>query len=75
MAEILFVTSSVEDVQNLEKIGAQVRKLSHDLRRERFKQITDGEYECESNISCDVCPDIEVCSEIRQILIIRKKGK
>jgi CO dehydrogenase/acetyl-CoA synthase beta subunit len=33
VAEIIFVTSSVEDVQSLERIGAQVRKLSHDLRR------------------------------------------
>ncbi|MGB3128292.1 MAG: hypothetical protein WBC11_01065 [Dehalococcoidia bacterium] len=75
VAEILFVTSSVEDVQNLEKIGAQVRKLSHDLRRERIKQTANGEYECESNISCEVCPDNDVCSEIRQILVIRKRGK
>ena len=73
VAEILFVTSSVEDVQNLEKIGAQVRKLSHDLRRERIKETADGEYECESDISCEACPDNEVCSEIREILVIRKK--
>jgi len=74
VAEILFVTSSVEDVQNLERIGAQVRKLSHDLRWERIKQTADGKYECESDISCEVCPDNEVCSEIREILVIRKKG-
>ncbi len=75
VAEILFVTSCVEDVQNLEKIGVQVRKLSHELRRERIKQTADGEYQCESNISCDVCPDIEVCSEIRKILVLRKKSE
>jgi len=77
-AEILFVTSSVEDVQNLERIGAQVRKLSHDLRRERLKETAketaDGKYECESDISCEVCPDNEVCSEIREIVVIRKKA-
>jgi len=73
-AEILFVTSSIEDVQDLEKIGAQVRKLSHDLRRERIKQTADGNYECESDISCEACSDNDVCSEIREILVIRKKG-
>ena len=72
-AEILFVTSSVEDVQKLERIGAQVRKLSHDLRRERIKQTASGEYECEASVSCEVCPDNQVCAEIRNILTIRKK--
>jgi len=73
-AEIIFVTSSVEDVQSLEKIGAQVRKLSHDLRRERLKQVSDDVYECRSSVSCDVCADNEVCTDIRQIVAIRKSG-
>jgi CO dehydrogenase/acetyl-CoA synthase beta subunit len=73
-AEIIFVTSSVEDVQSLERIGAQVRKLSHDLRRERLKQVSDDVYECRSGVSCDVCTDSEVCTDIRQIVAIRKSG-
>jgi CO dehydrogenase/acetyl-CoA synthase beta subunit len=73
-AEIIFVTSSQEDVQSLERIGAQVRKLSHDLRRERLKQVSDDVYECRSGVSCDVCADNEVCSDIRQIVAIRKSG-
>jgi CO dehydrogenase/acetyl-CoA synthase beta subunit len=73
-AEIVFVTSSVEDVQSLERIGAQVRKLSHDLRRERLKQVSDDVYECQSGIACDVCTDNEVCTDIRQIVAIRKGG-
>jgi CO dehydrogenase/acetyl-CoA synthase beta subunit len=73
-AEIVFVTSSVEDVQSLEKIGAQVRKLSHDLRRERLKQVSNGEYECQSGVACDVCTDNEVCADIRQIVAIRKSS-
>jgi CO dehydrogenase/acetyl-CoA synthase beta subunit len=73
-AEIVFVTSSVEDVQSLERIGAQVRKLSHDLRRERLKQVSDDVYECRSGVSCDVCSDNEVCTDIRQIVAIRKSG-
>ncbi len=73
-AEIIFVTSSYEDVAELEGIGAQVRKLSHDLRRQRLREVAEGVYECEAAISCDVCPDNPVCTEIRQILVIRKKG-
>jgi CO dehydrogenase/acetyl-CoA synthase beta subunit len=71
-AEIILVTSSVEDVHSLERIGAQVRKLSHDLRRERLKQVSDDVYECQSGVSCDVCSDQEVCTDIRQIVAIRK---
>ena len=73
-AEILFVTSGLDDVIDLERIGSQVRKLSHDLRRQRLKLVADGIYECEAAVSCDVCPDNPVCAEIRQIVFIRKKG-
>lgn len=73
-AEIILVTSSVEDVQSLERIGAQVRKLSHDLRRERLKQVSSDVYECQSGIACDVCSDNEVCTDIKQIVAIRKSS-
>ncbi len=73
-AEIAFVTSSVEDVQSLERIGAQVRKLSHDLRRERLKQVSSDVYECQTGVSCEVCADNEVCTDIRQIVAIRKSS-
>ena len=72
--EVLFVTSSVEDIESLERMGVQVRKISHDLRRERLRQATDGAYECQSLVSCEACSDREVCTEIRQVLAIRKKG-
>jgi CO dehydrogenase/acetyl-CoA synthase beta subunit len=73
-AEIVLVTTSLEDVQSLEKIGAQVRKLSHDLRRERLKQVSDDVYECQSGVSCDVCADNDVCTDIKQIVAIRKSS-
>lgn len=73
-AEIIFITSSTDDVQNLERIGAQVRKLSHDLRRERLRETADGQYICENEISCEACNDNEVCAEIREMVVIRKKG-
>jgi len=73
-AEIVFITSGVEDVQGLERIGAQVMKLTHDLRRERLKQVSDDVYECQTGVSCDVCADSEVCTEIREIVVIRKSS-
>jgi CO dehydrogenase/acetyl-CoA synthase beta subunit len=72
-AEILFVTSSADDVSALERIGSQVRKLAHDLRRERLRETADGAYECENEVSCEACPDNEVCSEIREMIVIRKR--
>jgi CO dehydrogenase/acetyl-CoA synthase beta subunit len=72
--EILFVTSSDEDVTELERIGAQVRKLSHDLRRRRIKDLGGGEYECEKDITCEACPENDVCIEIRQVLRLQKKN-
>jgi CO dehydrogenase/acetyl-CoA synthase beta subunit len=74
-AEVLFVTSSVSDVQRLERMGAQVRKLAHDLRRERLRETGEGDLECVNDVSCASCPDNEVCTEIRDILVIRKQGE
>jgi CO dehydrogenase/acetyl-CoA synthase beta subunit len=73
-AEILFVTSCEEDVHALDTIGAQVRKLSHDLRRRRLVRAADGGLECQSTLSCDECPDRPVCDDIRELISVRKKG-
>lgn len=62
MAEVLFVTSNVDDVQQLDKIGVQVRTVAHDLRRERIKQASDGELQCELGGDCDICPNSKVCA-------------
>jgi len=73
-AEILFVTSAEDDVRLLERIGAQVRKLAHDLRRNRLRETADGTFECETEISCDACPDSHVCADIREMIAVRKRG-
>jgi CO dehydrogenase/acetyl-CoA synthase beta subunit len=56
-AEVLFVSSNVGDVRELEGIGVAVRNLAHDLRRERIKQANDGAFQCESDGDCDICPN------------------
>lgn len=62
VAEVLFVTSNVDDVQQLDKIGVQVRTAAHDLRRERIKRASDGALQCELGGDCDICPNSEVCA-------------
>ena len=64
VAEVLFVTSNIDDVQQLEKIGILVRKVSHDLRRERIQQAADGAFQCELDGACDICPNSKICAEI-----------
>ena len=64
VAEILFFTSSVNDVQELEEIGILVRKVAHDLRRERIQQAADGAFQCELDGACDICPNSKICAEI-----------
>ena len=59
-AEVLFVTSSVADVRELDRIGTLVRDLAHGLRRERIRQATGGAFECESDGDCDACPNSAV---------------
>ena len=62
-AEVLFVTSSVADVRELDRIGTLVRDLAHGLRRERIRQATVGAFECESDGDCDACPNSAVHSQ------------
>jgi len=70
--EILFVTSSKADVEELEGIGMQAKGKSLSIRR--LTRAEDGAYECE-NLSCNDCPEKPACDTIRDVLVIRKKGK
>ena len=70
--EILFVTSSKADVEQLEDIAIQAKGRSLSIRR--LTRTEDGAYECE-NLSCDDCPEKPACDTIRDVLVIRKKGK
>ncbi len=72
-AELLCVTSSAEDVDELDLIGAQVRKLSHDLRRGRLVTASDGGLECQTGLSCDECPEKPICDDIRVLIRVRKR--
>ncbi len=68
--EVVFVTSSKEDVNQLDDIAAGVRKFSGELRK--LIRQDDGTYEC-TEYSCDTCDEKAVCDEIRQMVILRRK--
>ena len=70
--EILFVTSSKSDVEELEGIGLEAKGKSLSIRK--LTRTEDGNYECD-DLSCDECPEKPACDTIRGVMVIRKKGK
>lgn len=70
--EVLFVTSSKADVEALDRIGLEARGKSLSIRK--LTRAEDGAYECDE-LSCETCPEKAACDAIRDVLVIRKKGK
>ena len=69
-AEIIFVTSSKEDVQGLSSMAAQVNKISKEIVKETWKLRG---YDIECSLDCNSCIDKPVCDDIRDVLEVRKK--
>ena len=75
-AEVIFLTSSKEDVEGLESIAAEVQKIKNDALSSRFAWKDDGSYECTSNyVDCTDCPDQVTCDEIRDLTRLRRKKR
>lgn len=70
--EVLFVTSSKEDLALLENIATQVEKISGDIRRKSLVRRLDGTYECTTGYDCNVCSDKAVCDDIKELIALRK---
>ncbi len=68
--EVVFVTSSKEDVNQLDDIGASVRNFSGGLKK--LQRQEDGTYEC-SEYTCATCNEQEICDSIRAWLKLRRK--
>ncbi|MBE9502197.1 MAG: hypothetical protein KAX23_03710 [Dehalococcoidia bacterium] len=68
--EVVFVTSSKEDVNQLDGIAADVRKFSGELRK--LIRQDDGTYEC-TEYSCATCDEKAVCDSIREWVTLRRK--
>jgi len=69
-AEIFFVTSSKEDVKEVDGIVGPARDKLRKLQT--FERQDDGTYECESSLDCTECPEKPVCDAVREVLTIRK---
>jgi hypothetical protein len=67
--EVVFVTSSKDDVDQLESIAADVRKFSGEMRKLVRQQ--DGSYDC-AEYDCDSCDDKPVCDSVRDWIEIRR---
>ena len=67
--EVVFVTSSVEDVHELDDIAADVRKFSGELKKLVRQQ--DGTYDC-TEYSCTTCDEKPVCDSIRDWIELRR---
>lgn len=69
-AEILFVTTSKDDVSSLQNIVevalAKLRKLLS------FKLGDDDTYECTTALDCDDCSEQPVCNSVRDVIKLRK---
>jgi len=71
--EIVFVTSGKEDLQPLDSIAAQVRKIAKDIVTENWKARGIDLLECTFGWDCSSCPDQPVCDEIKDLITVRKK--
>ncbi len=71
--EIVFVTSGKEDVQRLDDIAEQVRKIGKDIERETWLARGYDILECTLGWDCSTCSDKSVCDEIREVVKVRKK--
>jgi hypothetical protein len=68
--EILFVTSSVADVESLGPVALEASVISG--RHKKLVLSPDGALEC-SELSCETCDDKPVCDDLREILRERRR--
>ncbi|UCD85732.1 MAG: hypothetical protein JSU92_05940 [Deltaproteobacteria bacterium] len=71
-AEVAFVTAGNDMVKEFVSIAAETKIIAGNNKK--LTLVGDGEYECE-DLNCDDCGEREVCDDIRDIIILRRKGK
>ena len=75
-AEMLFITSSKEDVEALESIAAEIQKMKDKALSSRFVATDNGSYECTSEyLDCRDCPDQIICDEVRDLVRLKRKRR
>jgi hypothetical protein len=71
--EILFVTSSREDLEPLRAISEQVRTMGQYIVRKTWLAKGYDILECTMGWDCKSCDDRPVCDDIRDVIKIRKR--
>ena len=71
-AEVVFVTSSVSDVEALSLVSTEANILAG--RHKKLALGVDGEVECQE-LNCETCDEQEVCDSLRDIVIKRRKKR
>ncbi len=69
--EVLFVTSSKEDVAALASIAGKVRQAAETVVKEHWKARG---YDLDCDLSCASCDDKGVCDDIRDVVATIKKN-
>ncbi len=70
--EVIFITSSKEDILQLDVITQKVRDIRRDIVKETWK--AKG-YDLDCDYDCSSCTDQSVCDDIRDVLKAQKKKK
>lgn len=68
--EILFVTTSKEDVKRLDGIVSGVKEVGREILKENWKARG---YDLDCDFDCASCNDQEICDEIRDVIVARRK--
>lgn len=70
--EIVFVTSSKDDVKQLQAIAAPAQAMGREIVKEHWK--AKG-FDLDCDLDCSSCHDKPVCDDIRDVLGARKKAQ
>jgi CO dehydrogenase/acetyl-CoA synthase beta subunit len=68
--EILFVTSSKEDVKRLNGIVSEVKEIGSEILKETWKARG---YDLDCDYDCASCTDQTVCDDVRDVIVAQKK--
>ncbi len=70
--QVLFVTSSREDLSELQEIAEQVRTIGRHVASETWR-ARGIDLECSLGVDCKSCDDKPACDDIRDVVRIRKQ--
>jgi len=70
--EIVFITSSKEDVLHLNDFATEVREISANIVKEHWKARG---YDLDCDLDCRSCRDKDVCDDIRKIIAARLRNE